>query len=33
MGRKQFGSALDTRGYKAGARRLRHGIGLQVRDR
>lgn len=32
MGRKQFGQALDHRGFKAGARRLRHGIGLHVRS-
>lgn len=31
MGRKQFGRALDMRGFKAGSRRLRQGIGLQVR--
>lgn len=28
MGRKTFGQALDNRGFKAGSRRLRQGIGL-----
>lgn len=30
MGRKQFGQALDMRGFKTGSRRLRQGIGMAV---